>query len=85
MATDRSSHGWTPAERAPQLRRTADWLEQQAKNTEFPDRARRLAREMRMRATAIELGAYAEDDYEASLQQFRAASKPPVVPHRAIA
>lgn len=56
------SHGWAPPDRAPGLRRAADLIEQRAGQCAVPQRALRLARDLRLRATEIELANYAPDD-----------------------
>lgn len=55
MAHTRSSHRDVTG-RAPRLRRIAEIVEQQADTARFPDRARRVARDMRLRAAELELG-----------------------------
>lgn len=63
MAARSSLRGWSPASRAPALRREATRLEEQvAPRHPFPDRVLRLARELRTRAAAVECGA--PDDAE---------------------
>lgn len=51
-------------ERAPRLRRLAEMVECSAPEAADPGRARSLAREMRMRATMLELGPEATIDEE---------------------
>lgn len=70
MATFVSSQRLQP-ERAPRLRRVAELVERGAGEAAFPERARRLARDMRVRATELELGAdtYVEpDDFAAEIR-----------------
>lgn len=75
---DHSSHGWLPSDRAPRLRRVADLVELQAEASLNPDRARRLARDMRIRAAAIELGAFAGDGVAALLAELAELQALPV-------
>lgn len=67
MPLDRSSHGWSPPDRAPRLRRAADLLMLRAETSSNPARARRLARDMRIRAAKLELGAHDTDKLETAL------------------
>lgn len=73
---DPSSQGWTPPDRAPRLRRAADVLMMRARLSEDPAKVRRLARDMRLRAAAIELGAYDLDDFEQYVAEFRSLAGP---------
>lgn len=59
-------------ERAPRLRRIAGLIDDQAHLACFPDRARRLARDMRVRATELELGTDDADDVDGYTAEIRA-------------
>jgi hypothetical protein len=63
-----------PSDRAPQLRRWADQLMQLAGNSEFPDRVRRLARDMRIRAAELELEGHDPSGTREFAQEFRITS-----------
>jgi hypothetical protein len=61
MIANLSFQGWNSPDRAPALRRCAQWLEEVvAERHPEPCKVRRLAREMRMRATELELGPHAD-------------------------
>lgn len=47
-----------------------------ARLSEDPAKVRRLARDMRLRAAAIELGAYDLDDFEQYVAEFRSLAGP---------
>ena len=63
IAHTRSSHR-DVSDRAPRLRRIAELVELQADNAKHPDRARRVARDMRLRAAALEVGDHRASDEE---------------------
>jgi hypothetical protein len=71
MALILSSQGLR-LDRAPRLRRIADLIDQQADRARFPARARRLARDMRVRATELELGGYDLDPVNEYTEEIRA-------------
>lgn len=66
---DRSSHGWASSDRAPRLRRVASMLEAlvKAKKCDRPERALRLARDMRLRAAKIELGMHCDAELDEAI------------------
>lgn len=68
---DRPSHGWSPSDRAPRLRRRADFIESLVRLGRVADRekALRLARDMRIRAQQIESGN--ADELATALGLFR--------------
>lgn len=72
VAADTSSHGWAHPGRAPALRRYAEILTDRAETSRQPDRVRQLAREMRLRASELELGPHATDEVEEFADQIRA-------------
>lgn len=59
-------------DRAPRLRRIADLLDLQADTSPFPARARRLARDMRVRATELECGTDEPDKADRYTEEIRA-------------
>lgn len=64
--------GWSPPHRAPRLRRAAELIELSAPSSPFPARALRVARDMRLRATALELAGEVED-LDAAIELIREA------------
>ena len=81
---DLSSQGWAPTDRAPRLRRAAGLLESRADASSDPEKARRLARDMRLRAVKLELGSYADDELDEAVDLMRevggAVGWPPSAP-----
>lgn len=71
MATILTSQGLAP-DRAPRLRRLAARIDEQADFAAFPSRARRLARDMRIRATELELGGEPPDTEDSYSQEIHA-------------
>jgi hypothetical protein len=63
-------------DRAPRLRRLAEVVDQNAAEAANPLRARRLAREMRLRATLLELGPEASIDEEVAELAMHTLSGP---------
>lgn len=67
----RSSRGWSSPARAPGLRRAADLIEASAATCLHPARALRLARDMRIRAQAVELEWVDGDELATALDLMR--------------
>lgn len=74
--TGPTSQGWSRADRAPRLRRYADRLEAEAERARGERRVKllELAREMRGRATEIELDGQPADELESTVRMMQAAS-----------
>ena len=70
----RSSRGWSAPDRAPGLRRAAELVERAARLDDDPVnvlRLKRLARDMRMRAQAIELDGELRDGLADAVELMR--------------
>lgn len=76
VGNDRCSRGWCAPDRAPRLRRAAAMLTLAAARAENPDRVRRLARDMRIRATELDLAGEYPPDFAQSTRLFRDLADP---------
>ncbi len=71
-----NDRGWCPSDRAPRLRRAAALLTLAAARAENPDRVRRLARDMRIRAAELDLAGEYPPDFAQSTRLFRDLADP---------
>jgi hypothetical protein len=70
----RSSHGWSSPSRAPGLRRAAALIDASASKCTNPARARRLARDLRIRAAGVELERVEGDELAIAIALMRDAA-----------